>query len=53
MLDPTLPLAMNRIVPLEAAPDYDEGKVSIIKDLVSPSAVSPRLIPTLREPSTP
>ena len=34
----TLPLAMNRIVPLEAAPDYDEGKVSIIKDL----AGSPR-----------
>ncbi len=32
-LDITLPLAMNRIVPLEAAPDYDEGKVSIIKDL--------------------
>lgn len=33
LLDPTLPLAMNRIVPLEAAPDYDEGKISIIKDL--------------------
>ena len=32
LLDPTLPLAMNRIVPLEAAPDYDEGKISIIKD---------------------
>ena len=43
---------MNRIVPLEAAPDYDEGMVSIIKDLVSPP-VSPRLIPTLRDPSTP
>ena len=32
-LDPTLPLAMNRIVPLDAAPDYDEGKISIIRDL--------------------
>ena len=34
---------MNRIVPLEAAPDYDEGKVSIIKDLAgfSPFAVAP------------
>src|SRR5208337_2144796 len=32
MLDPTLPLAMSRIVPLEAAPDYDEGMVSIIQD---------------------
>ena len=49
LLDPTLPLAMNRIVPLEAAPDYDEGKVSIIKDLAgSPRSRSPRLIPTLR-----
>ena len=37
VLDITLPLAMNRIVPLEAAPDYDEGKVSIIKDLVGSS----------------
>src|SRR5271165_1422620 len=32
-LNPNLPLAMNRIVPLEAAPDYDEGMVSIIQDL--------------------
>ena len=31
-LDPTLPLAMNRIVPLDAAPDYDEGMISIIQD---------------------
>jgi prepilin-type N-terminal cleavage/methylation domain-containing protein len=45
LLDPTLPLAMNRIVPLEAAPDYDEGKLSIIKDLATyaplPFAVAP------------
>ena len=28
---------MSRIVPLESAPDYDEGKISIIRDLpVSP-----------------
>ena len=44
VLDITLPLAMNRIVPLEAAPDYDEGKVSIIKDLAAtPFAVRPAL----------
>ena len=43
VLDITLPLAMNRIVPLEAAPDYDEGKVSIIKDLAlySPFPANP------------
>ncbi|HKM56451.1 MAG TPA: prepilin-type N-terminal cleavage/methylation domain-containing protein [Isosphaeraceae bacterium] len=43
ILDITLPLAMNRVVPLEAAPDYDEGKVSIIKDqaLYSPFPATP------------
>ena len=54
MLDPTLPLAMNRIVPLEAAPDYDEGKVSIIKDVVSPFAVAPVYpYPSVPNPITP
>ena len=54
LLDPTLPLAMNRIVPLEAAPDYDEGKVSIIKDLVSPFAVAPVYpYPSVPNPLTP
>jgi prepilin-type N-terminal cleavage/methylation domain-containing protein len=32
-LDIRYPLAMSRIVPLESAPDYAEGKISIIKDL--------------------
>ncbi len=31
-VDINQPLAMNRIVPLDAAPDYDEGKISIIQD---------------------
>ena len=54
LLDPTLPLAMNRIVPLEAAPDYDEGKISIIKDLVSPFAVAPVYpYPSVPNPLTP
>ena len=35
-LNSALPLAMNRIVPLEAAPDYDEGFISIIQDVVTP-----------------
>lgn len=29
MLDPNLPLAFNRIIPLSPAPDYDEGLVSV------------------------
>ncbi|WP_165229757.1 prepilin-type N-terminal cleavage/methylation domain-containing protein [Aquisphaera insulae] len=33
MVDINLPLAFNRIMPLESAPDYTEGMVSIIKDL--------------------
>ena len=45
-------LAMNRIVPLEAAPDYDEGMISIIQDRRSPRSRSPRPIPTPR-PRTP
>jgi type II secretory pathway pseudopilin PulG len=32
LLDPTQPLAANRIIPLEPAPDYTEGMVSIIND---------------------
>ena len=42
-LDITQPLAMNRIVPLDAAPDYNEGMVSIIKDgnLFSPFPANP------------
>jgi len=32
-LDPTLPMAMSRIIPLESAPDYDDGTISIIRDL--------------------
>jgi prepilin-type N-terminal cleavage/methylation domain-containing protein len=31
-IDPTLPLAANRIIPLEPAPEYTEGMVSIIRD---------------------
>src|SRR5271166_225468 len=54
MLDPSLPLAMNRIVPLEAAPDYDEGKISIIKDLVSPPGFAPAYpYPSVPNPLTP
>ena len=45
---------MNRIVPLEAAPDYDEGMISIIKDLVSPFAVAPVYpYPSVPNPLTP
>ena len=32
MLDPTLPLASNRFIPIEPVADYSEGMVSIIKD---------------------
>ncbi|MGC8641511.1 MAG: pilus assembly FimT family protein [Isosphaeraceae bacterium] len=32
-VQPNMPLAMNRIVPLDSAPDYSEGKVSVIKDV--------------------
>ncbi|MGO9470583.1 MAG: prepilin-type N-terminal cleavage/methylation domain-containing protein [Isosphaeraceae bacterium] len=32
LLDPSLPLAANRIIPIEPAPDYSEGMVSIIQD---------------------
>jgi len=32
MLDATFPLAANRFIPIEPAPDYSEGAVSIIKD---------------------
>jgi len=32
LLDPSLPLAVNRIIPIEPAPDYSEGMVSIVKD---------------------
>jgi len=49
-LDITLPLAMNRIMPLEAAPDYDEGKVSIIKDLATNIPSSPFTNPTWNFP---
>ncbi len=41
LMDPTMPLAMNRIVPLDSAPDYSEGKVSVIKDVSSPFASAP------------
>jgi prepilin-type N-terminal cleavage/methylation domain-containing protein len=43
LLDPTYPLAMSRIVPLESAPDYAEGKISIIRDhpLFSPFPAAP------------
>jgi prepilin-type N-terminal cleavage/methylation domain-containing protein len=33
LLDPSYPLAANRIIPIEPAPDYSEGTVSIIQDL--------------------
>ena len=29
-LDPTQPLAANRIIPIESAPEYTEGQVSIV-----------------------
>ncbi len=35
-LDPSQPLAANRILTLQPAPDYTSGRVSIIKDLVVP-----------------
>ncbi len=37
LLDPTLPLAANRIIPIEPAPDYSEGMVSIVKDTATGS----------------
>ncbi len=42
-LDPNLPLAINRIVPLDAAPDYAAGMISIIQDnaLSATFAVAP------------
>src|SRR5208282_23580 len=36
-----LPLAMNRMIPLESAPDYDEGMISIIQDVVAPPGFTP------------
>ncbi len=44
-LNSALPLAMNRIVPLEAAPDYDEGLVSIIQDVPANTPGSPFVNP--------
>lgn len=35
-LDPSAPLVSNRTVPLQPAPDYTSGRVSIVKDVVSP-----------------
>ncbi len=32
LLDSSLPLAANRIIPIEPAPDYSEGMVSIVMD---------------------
>ncbi len=36
-LDASLPLAANRIIPIEPAPDYSEGMVSIVQDLPAAS----------------
>jgi prepilin-type N-terminal cleavage/methylation domain-containing protein len=36
MLDPSLPLAYNRLIPLEAAPSYQEGMVNVVQDAVTP-----------------
>jgi prepilin-type N-terminal cleavage/methylation domain-containing protein len=36
-IDPTQPLASNRIIPLAAAPDYDEGLVSIYLSIYNPA----------------
>ena len=35
-LDPTRILASNRYIPIQLAPDYSEGKVSVIRDIVTP-----------------
>jgi len=35
-LDPTFILASNRFAPIQLAPDYSEGKASVIRDIVSP-----------------
>ena len=35
-LDPSAPLVSNRILPLQPAPDYTSGRVSIIKDVIAP-----------------
>jgi prepilin-type N-terminal cleavage/methylation domain-containing protein len=40
-IDFSQPLAANRMIPLESAPDYSEGMISIIRDAVSPFATSP------------
>ncbi len=46
-LDSTLPLAMSRMIPLESAPDYDEGMVSIIRDLsIAPPFTNPTWLGT-------
>jgi hypothetical protein len=37
-LNMALPLAANRIIPIEPAPDYNEGMVSIIQDQLTPFA---------------
>ena len=45
-LDPTRILASNRYIPIQLAPDYSEGKASVIKDIVTPfNGPTPTLLP--------
>src|SRR5271157_5489289 len=45
-LDPTRILASNRYIPIQLAPDYSEGKASVIKDIVTPFiGPTPTLLP--------
>lgn len=39
LLDPTLPLAYNRIVPIDLAPEYQEGMVSVYPTATYPNAL--------------
>jgi hypothetical protein len=38
-IDATLPFAANRIIPIESAPEYSEGAVSVYSPLMYPAAI--------------
>ena len=44
-IDPSQPLAANRIIPLESAPEYSEGLVSPITDAGSMQRLAPSSLP--------
>jgi prepilin-type N-terminal cleavage/methylation domain-containing protein len=51
-LDPTLPLAYNRIIPIQAAPNYSEGNVTVFVGAM-PAAVANLLYPGPATPAIP